>query len=749
MVDRLSDHEIRDITKALEAGKPLDDEYRYLLFKEARQVELIWNGKNPHVQNTVLPFQIIEHIDEPRDDVKLELQPSLFDVSGKKLQGWSNKLIWGDNKYVLSSLKSGPIRDEIEANGGIKLIYIDPPFDVGADFSTFIEIGESNFEKTPTVLEQIAFTDTWGKGEDSFLAMIYERLILMKDLLAEDGSIFVHCDWRLNSSIRLILDEIFGTENFRTQIAWKKATKTTSFNDFGSEHDSIILYCKNYDNFIFNQQFREQEEKQLKNFYKYIETPDKEIIKLTKKQIDGQEPLPEGRRFRTVPLTNMNKNRPNLRYEFLGHTQTWAKKKESMLADLEQGLIFQTSPNAMPSKKQYLDTHQGVKVNDLWVDISPVHGGGIENLNYPTQKPEKLLERIILSSTNQNDIVADFFAGSGTTAAVSEKLGRKWIISDIGRFAIHTARKRMILTQRKLKENRTDFRSYEILSVGSYVYNDPKQQMEFNETVLKAYKAEVLNNSPFTGKKFNHFVVVGPLDLPASRDFVDEMVQKCKDQNVVELDLLAFEFGMGVFPEAIDDAKNKGVKLNLKVIPREVFDKKAVADGAVKFSDIGYLDAVIINNKFEVQVELTDFSIFYSQGALELDGDSLQKGKSKIVLDNGIIKKISKSKDGIVKIEVVTTSWTEWIDYWAIDFNFADRQELKLVKHEDGKIEQIATGRNIFDNQWQSFKTNSEKIELTSSKYQYPKAGKYKIAVKVIDVFGNDTTRVFDINVGK
>jgi adenine-specific DNA-methyltransferase len=151
MPEKLSDHEIRDITKALEAGKPLDDKYRYLLFKEARQVELIWNGKNPHVQNTVLPFQIIEHIDEPRDDVKLELQPSLFDTSGKKLQGWSNKLIWGDNKYVLSSLKSGPIRDEIEANGGIKLIYIDPPFDVGADFSTTIEIGDTEFEKAPTV----------------------------------------------------------------------------------------------------------------------------------------------------------------------------------------------------------------------------------------------------------------------------------------------------------------------------------------------------------------------------------------------------------------------------------------------------------------------------------------------------------------------------------------------------------------------------------------------------------------------
>ena len=146
---------------------------------------------------------------------------------------------------------------------------------------------------------------------------------------------------------------------------------------------------------------------------------------------------------------------------------------------------------------------------------------------------------------------------------------------------------------------------------------------------------------------------------------------------------------------------------------------------------------------------MTDFSIFYSQDSLELDGASLQKGQSKIVLDNGIIKKISKNKEGIVKIDKIATSWVDWIDYWAIDFNFEDREELKIVKHDDGKIEQVATGRNIFDNQWQSFKTKSEEIELISSKFEYPKAGKYKIAVKVIDVFGNDTTRIFEVNVGK
>ena len=141
MADKLPDNEIRDITKMLEAGKPLDDKYRYLLFKDSRQVELLWNGKTTKTSNVALPFQSIEYIDEPRDEEKIELQRSLFDTSGQRVQGWSNKLIWGDNKFVLSSLQSGPLREEVEANGGIKLIYIDPPFDVGADFNTKIELG--------------------------------------------------------------------------------------------------------------------------------------------------------------------------------------------------------------------------------------------------------------------------------------------------------------------------------------------------------------------------------------------------------------------------------------------------------------------------------------------------------------------------------------------------------------------------------------------------------------------------------
>lgn len=248
---KLTDAEKREILKCIESDRPLPDKYRFLLFDEKREVELVWNGKNNEVTNIVLPFQIIEQIDEPRAEKPEKLQLDLFDTRGRQKTGWTNKLIWGDNKLILSSLKNGAMREEIERNGGIKLIYIDPPFDVGADFSMDIEVGDpengtsDTFTKRPNVLEELAYRDTWGKGADSFIAMIYERLILMRDLLSDDGSIYVHCDWRVNSYMRLLLDEIFSNSNYKNSIVWQKirVVKAQS-NSFGNVHDYIYLYSK-------------------------------------------------------------------------------------------------------------------------------------------------------------------------------------------------------------------------------------------------------------------------------------------------------------------------------------------------------------------------------------------------------------------------------------------------------------------------------------------------------------------------
>src|SRR3972149_6323465 len=266
----LSDNEKRDIQKYIEAGKPLPDKFRFLLFEEKQEVEFVWNGKTNEITNAVLPFQVIEQVDEPRSEKTKEIQGLLFGEGGRQVSGWTNKLVWGDNKLILSSLKNGPLRQEIEEQGGIKLIYIDPPFDVGADFSMNIEIGDEEFTKKPNVLEELAYRDTWGKGADSFIAMIYERLSLMHDLLAKDGSIYVHCDWRVNGYLRLILDEIFGADYFRNEIVWQRTGAHNDAGRFGVVHDTIFFYAKTERNF-FNPVFIPLSDEHLETRFNSVE----------------------------------------------------------------------------------------------------------------------------------------------------------------------------------------------------------------------------------------------------------------------------------------------------------------------------------------------------------------------------------------------------------------------------------------------------------------------------------------------
>jgi site-specific DNA-methyltransferase (adenine-specific)/adenine-specific DNA-methyltransferase len=255
----ITDAEKRDLIQLIQQGKALPEKYRFILFEDKREVELVWNGKNREVCTTVLPFQSLEHVDEPRQEAPESPQFGLFDTRGRQLKGWTNKLIWGDNKLILSSLKSGALRRQIEDAGGLKLIYIDPPFDVGADFSMDIEIGGETFHKEPNLLEQIAYRDTWGRGADSFISMIYERLILMRDLLHNEGSIYVHCDWRVNGLIRLALDEIFGSDQFLNEILWRRRTNTVKAisKKFSVNTDTVFLYTRNKDSYNFNIQYGE------------------------------------------------------------------------------------------------------------------------------------------------------------------------------------------------------------------------------------------------------------------------------------------------------------------------------------------------------------------------------------------------------------------------------------------------------------------------------------------------------------
>lgn len=749
---RLTDNEIRDITRLLEQGKPLPDQYRFLLFEDKREVELVWNGKTNEVCNVVLPFQTIEQVDEPRSEKEMRLQTDLFDTAtGRQLTGWTNKLIWGDNKLILSSLKNGPLREEIEKQGGIKLIYIDPPFDVGADFSMDIEIGEDTFTKQPSVLEELAYRDTWGKGADSFIAMIYERLSLMRDLLAEDGSIYVHCDWRMAQNLRLIIEEIFGNNNYRNEIIWKrKGGSANAQNNFGVSIDTIHFAVKSPSAKFTNLYTRDSDEAR-----NYIKERFKNSF--------------EGRQYMLAPIERNAALgiRENLIYEYKGYTPRygWMMVKEK-LAEFDRQNKLHWNSNNKPNRRVFLDEYDGQPIENLWLDIYVINPMASERVDYPTQKPESLLERIIRTSSNEGDIVADFFLGSGTTTAVAEKLNRKWIGTDLGKFAIHTTRKRMIGVQRELRAANKSWRAFEILNLGKYERQhyigvnpslrdqEKQKQLEakekaFVELILRSYKAEpIQGTSTFHGKKAGRMVAVGPVNLPVTRLFVEEVINECRQKHITRADILAFEFEMGLFPNILDEAKAKGIDLAMKHIPREVFDKRAVEKGQVVFHDVSFIEVKLHIKKNTVAVELTDFSVFYNQDILAEVEESLKNGGSKIVIEQGKIIKVTKDKKGIVTRDVLTQSWKDWIDYWSVDYDFESKKEVLQVKNEaTGQMEEIWSGDYVFENEWQSFRTKKDRsLELTSAFKEVPK-GRRKIAVKVVDIFGNDTMKVIEVSV--
>ena len=749
----LTDNEKRDIIKYLEADKPLPEKYRFLLFEDKREVELVWNGKTSELTNVVLPFQVIEHVDEPREEKEIKLQGSLFDMRGRQLKGCTNKLIWGDNKLILSSLKNGPLREEIEEQGGLKLIYIDPPFDVGADFSMNIEVGEEELTKQPTVLEELAYRDTWGKGADSFIAMIYERLSLMRDLLAGDGSIYLHCDYRVNSFLRSVLDEIYKKKNFRNEIIWKrKGGSANPSNRLGVVTDSVLLYSKS-DQITLNPQFTKDSDEV------------KTYIKERFNNVDNK-----GRRFMKSPIVSPNP-RPNLTYEYKGYTPPkngWSISREVMEEwDKKDKLYFpEKGTGDRIYRKIYENEYVGQPIQNLWTDIFVINPVANERLDYPTQKPESLLERIIQMSSNEGDLIADFFVGSGTTLAVAEKLGRKWIGSDLGKFAIHTTRKRIIGVQRQLKAEGKDYRAFEILNLGKYerqhyigvnlnLRDQEKQQQlvekekNFVQLILAAYKAEEVEGfRTFYGKKSSRLVSIGPINLPLSRLFVERVIDECLEKSITKVDILAFEFEMGLFPNIQEEAKSKGIDLALKYIPRDVFDKRAVEKNQVVFHDVSYVEVKPIVKQQMVSIELTDYCVYYNQDLKEQIEQSLRNGSSKVYVQNGVIKKMTKDKDGIVTEEVLTKKWTDWIDYWAIDFNFESKREIIRTKDEKtGEFKEEWSGDYIFENEWQSFRTKKDKtLELTSVARELEK-GTHKIAVKVVDIFGNDTMKIIEVNI--
>ena len=606
--------------------------------EEATLVELIWPGKRREVGRVVLPFQQIEIVNESRATREAEKALPMmksFKAGEAKPEdlAWRNKLIWGDNKYVLGSLLD-------QYAGQVDLIYIDPPFATGQDFTLQVSIGEQTVEKEPSIIEEKAYRDTWGRGLETYLQMMRDRLGLMRELLSPQGTLYVHCDWHVGHYLKVILDELFGYDCFVNEIAWHYfGFKRKTAKNFPRKHDTILVVSKTAERH-WEVQYKPHRPEYVARFKK-----DK-----------------SGRLYRD-----------------------------------------DVNPTGGGTRIIYLDEVPGDIVDSVWDDIPPVNPVAQERRDYATQKPEALLERIIKASSVKNSLVLDCFCGSGTTGAVAEKLGRRWIMADLSRWSVQVSRKRLLDTE--------GCRPFEVLNLGKYERqywqgvtfgkggSQQKALHEYVRFVLDLYRAELTSGlAHIHGQRSGCMIHVGAADSPVTLAEIREAVDECKKINQAKLDILGWEWEMGLHDVVEAESKRSNVKLRLLQIPRECMDQRAVDAGDVHFYELAYLEVEPERRKgsLEVRIKLKNFVI-----------------PSPELIPDDVRSKIKK--------------WSDFIDYWSVDFEF----------NED-----------VFHNQWQDYRTRSKRdLELTTDWHEYAKGGAYKVLVKVFDIFGNDTTQLLEVKV--
>ena len=649
-----------------------------------KYVELIWadkydrfeKGEMTPIERPNLPFQLVETINKPR---LRDLETGLFDPDRVYPESdyppnyprdWKNLLIWGDNKLVMSSLlKQGWA-------GKINLIYIDPPFFTGADFTVRTKIGDESVEKEPSIIEERAYKDTWSGGIASYLKYMYERLVLMRELLAENGSIYVHIDWHVGHYVKVMMDEIFGHENFRNEIVWHYRTYQGQVEKyFPRKHDIILFYSKS-DKYPFKM-LKE------KDFTKNID-----YIRWQKYLVNDCE------------IRGDNYPKTDSRFD------VFIKKWKKEHGDRE------------PTKDDVIYRLEGFTVDSVW-DIKPVDPKRLDRL-METQKPEELLERIIEASSNPGDIVADFFCGSGATLAVAEKLGRRWVGSDLSKFAIQVTRKRLLDIhnskdlQNEGKQYEKPARPFELWNIGNYetVYWQERVD-EYLAFMLKLYQAQPLSGFRYLhGRKGDRAVHVGPLNAPVTMEEIERVIVESRANNFNKADVLGWEWNYEVNELGKSLAKKNGVDLKLIQIP---------SVNEIKSSLVGFDLQLLKVPDQVVEKELAKYVKFPEVAYLEIETK---------VKDNEVTLKIADFQlpptAELAEIAGKVKDSRELIDYWAIDWDYKG---------------------DTFHNQWQSFRTKKNPRVDYEARHKYQEPGEYQIMVKVIDVFGNDTNKVEKIKI--
>ena len=535
--------------------------------------ELNWDlkiEKKRKVSKIVLPFQNIETINESSTQ-----RQKILDLFSQGQEEWRNRLIWGDKKYILPSLAP-------EFAGKVKLIYIDPPYDTQANFSYKAEIPDNpltsedettEFIKQPNIIEQKAYRDIWSPNIseknlgathiDKYLSWFYETVIYLKDLLSEDGSIFVHLDYHISHYAKIILDEVFGRNNFRNEIIWKrKGGSGNPTKNFGVVNDSIFYYSKSSEGIYYPQNTLESDEVK-----KYIKERFKEKI--------------NGREYMVAPIERNAALgiRKNLIYEYKGYTPKygWMVSIEK-LKKMDQEKKIHWNSKGRPNRRVFLDEYKGQPIENLWTDIFVINPMSKERVGYDTQKPEELIKRIINTCSNENDLVLDCFVGSGTTAVVAEKTNRRWIVCDLGKFSIHTTRKRLLSIK--------DIKPFNIQNLGKYerqhwmkaefdnLENRVLQESAYKKFILELYNADNIDNSIWLhGSKDGRIIHVGAVDSPITIGDIKSIVQEFwklvgiqKKIQTNGIDILGWDFSFDINERAKQFAEENKIDIKFKKI---------------------------------------------------------------------------------------------------------------------------------------------------------------------------------------
>ena len=581
-----------------------------------------------------MPFQRIETVDEPR--ARTEATGDLFDAHKAHLDDFRNMLIWGDNKLAVASLLK-------DFRGKIDLIYIDPPYDVGADFTCDVLIGDEDdtLLKDQSVLEQVAYRDMWGQGVDSYLHMMCERLGLMKELLSERGSLFLHCDWHVGHYLRALLDDVFGADSFLNEVVWYYYNKLHDSRKqiLPRAHDVIFRYAKSRGQQIHHP---------LKDLR------DKPVKKLKYRKVDGQIQNIVGSDGRAV--TYMSEDRT---------------------------------------------------VDDVWRIRCLQPANKDEYTRFRTQKPLDLVQRIVDLASDEDSIVFDGFSGTGTTLLAAESRGRKWIGCDLGRFPIHTSRKRLIELQRDLHAAGKPYRAFDVFNLGRYERQWWQKERlkgadeEHRRIVLEFYKAEPLRNSPspiLHGRKGPALCHVDGIDGYFTRKEARAVAQAAKEAGAKELACLAWELEMDLRMECDALEREFGVRIKLIQIPREIMEKNRKEPPP--FLEVATLEAEpvyrTVEGKRVVDIKLKRFL----PSLAEVPSRELEALQERAI------------KSGF-----------DFIDFWAVDFDYRGRDY-------------------PFNHHWQDYRTRKDRSLKTVSEqgYEYPKRGQYTACVKVVDIFGCDTS---------